>query len=114
MGLLILERKELDSKYEQIKASVETTEIMHKRDQALRLSALAEARRREESLKKAVGVKDECIASVSLSIVSIFKLKKLCLSQLTLSSLFILSWGLFVNYCSSRRPCMRCVQNLLK
>lgn len=64
MGLLILERKELDSKYEQIKASAETTEIMHKRDQALRLSALAEARRREESLKKAVGVKDECIASL--------------------------------------------------
>ena len=66
MGLLILEKKELNSKYEQIKASAEIAEIMHKRDQAVRLSVLAEARRREESLKKTVGVKDECIASVSV------------------------------------------------
>jgi hypothetical protein len=66
MGLLILEKKELNSKYEQIKASAETAEIMHKRDQAVRLSVLAEARRREESLKKTVVVKDECIASVSV------------------------------------------------
>lgn len=65
MGLLILDKKELTSKYEQIKASAETAEIMHKCDQAVRLSALAEARRREESLKKTVEVKDECIASVS-------------------------------------------------
>jgi disulfide oxidoreductase YuzD len=80
MGLLILERKELDSKYEQIKASTETVEIMRKRDQAVHLSALAEARRREDSLKKSVVVKDECIASVSLSIVAIFKLQKLSFS----------------------------------
>ncbi|GMY11981.1 protein CROWDED NUCLEI 4 [Fagus crenata] len=64
MGLLILERKELTSKYEQIKASEETTEIMHRRDQAVHLSALAGARKREESLKKTIGVKDECIASL--------------------------------------------------
>lgn len=64
MGLLLLERKELTSKYEQIKASEETTEIMHKRDQAMHLSALAEARKREEMLKKAIVVKDECIASL--------------------------------------------------
>jgi len=85
MGLLLLERKELTSKYEQIKASEETTEIMHKRDQAMHLSALAEARKREERLKKAVVVKDECIASVSLSIMVILKLKKVCLSHMTLS-----------------------------
>ncbi|XP_075653319.1 protein CROWDED NUCLEI 4-like [Castanea sativa] len=64
MGLLLLERKELTSKYEQIKASEETNEIMHKRDQALHLSALSEAKKREERLKKAIGVKDECIASL--------------------------------------------------
>eukprot|EP00257_Ricinus_communis_P022105 XP_015581746.1 protein CROWDED NUCLEI 4 [Ricinus communis] len=64
MGLLILERKELASNCEQIKTSAETTELKHKRDQAAHLSALAEARKREESLKKALGVEKECIASI--------------------------------------------------
>lgn len=71
MGLLLLEKKELDSKYEQIKTSADTAEIMHMRDQAVHLSALAGSRKREENLKRAVGVKDECIASVSLSIVAV-------------------------------------------
>ncbi|KAF2295644.1 hypothetical protein GH714_033398 [Hevea brasiliensis] len=64
MGLLILERKEFASKYEQIKASAEAAELKHKRDQVAHLSSLAEARKREESLKKAVGVEKECIASI--------------------------------------------------
>lgn len=66
MGLLLLEKKEFDSKYEQVKlkSSTEVAEIMHKRDQAAHLSALAEARKREENLKKALGVEKECIASV--------------------------------------------------
>ena len=64
MGLLILERKELAFKYEQIKASAEASEIMHKRNQAAHISALAEAKKREDGLKKALGVEKECIASV--------------------------------------------------
>ncbi|XWS41723.1 hypothetical protein CRYUN_Cryun17cG0107300 [Craigia yunnanensis] len=64
MGLLILERKELASKYEQIKASAEASEIMHKRDQAAHISALAEAKKREDGLKKALGVEKECISSI--------------------------------------------------
>ncbi|GLT46845.1 hypothetical protein SLA2020_205750 [Shorea laevis] len=66
MGLLLLEKKEFDSKYEQVKlkSSAEVAEIMHKRDQAAHLSALAEARKREENLKKALGVEKECIASL--------------------------------------------------
>ncbi|XWS45087.1 hypothetical protein CRYUN_Cryun15aG0106600 [Craigia yunnanensis] len=64
MGLLIFERKELASKYEQIKASAEASEIMHKRDQAAHISALAEAKKREDGLKKALGVEKECIASI--------------------------------------------------
>ncbi|XVE82980.1 hypothetical protein DITRI_Ditri16bG0049500 [Diplodiscus trichospermus] len=64
MGLLILERKELASKYEQIKASAEAIEMMHKRNQAAHISALAEAKKREEGLKKALGVEKECIASI--------------------------------------------------
>lgn len=66
MGLLILERKDLTSKYEQMKAAAETAEILSKRDEAAKLSSLAEAKKREESLKKVIGVKEECITSVSL------------------------------------------------
>lgn len=64
MSLLILERKELNSECEKIKSTLETAEIFRKRDQAAHLSALAEVRKREESLRKTVGVKEECIASV--------------------------------------------------
>ncbi|GLT44235.1 hypothetical protein SLA2020_181440 [Shorea laevis] len=64
MGLLLLEKKELTSKYEQVKSSAETAEIVQKCGQAAHLSALAEARKREENLKKALGVEKECIASI--------------------------------------------------
>ncbi|KAI4315109.1 hypothetical protein L6164_027955 [Bauhinia variegata] len=64
MGLLILEKKELASKYEQVMVSAESSDLLRKHDSAVHLSALSEARRREENLKKAVGVKDECITSL--------------------------------------------------
>lgn len=64
MGLLILERKELASDYEQMKSKAETAELMYRRDQAAHLSALTEAKKREDSLKKAIGIKEECIASL--------------------------------------------------
>lgn len=66
MGLLILENKELTSRLEQVKASVDAAELKRKRDQAAHVSALAEARKREDSLKKALGVEKECIANVSM------------------------------------------------
>lgn len=65
MSLLKLENKELTSRFEQIKASVDAAGLKYKRDQAAHASALAEARKREEGLKKALGVEKECIASVS-------------------------------------------------
>ncbi|XP_043714451.1 protein CROWDED NUCLEI 4-like [Telopea speciosissima] len=64
MGLLILERKEWVSKYEEVKAAADAAEINYKREQAARSTALAEARIREESLKKALGVEKECIANI--------------------------------------------------
>ncbi|OVA14566.1 hypothetical protein BVC80_1811g31 [Macleaya cordata] len=64
MGLLILERKDWTSKYEEVKASADSAEMKHKLDQAAHISALAEARKREESLKKALGIEKECIANI--------------------------------------------------
>lgn len=65
MGLLILERKELLSKYEQIKASSDSTEVIYKREDAKRLSSLAEAHKREKSLEKLLGIQKECVSNVS-------------------------------------------------
>nr|XP_029116400.1 protein CROWDED NUCLEI 4 isoform X2 [Elaeis guineensis] len=64
MGLLILERKEWTSKYEQVKASAESAEIVYQREKAAHLSAIAEARKREESLKKALGIEKECVTNI--------------------------------------------------
>ncbi|XP_057491664.1 protein CROWDED NUCLEI 4-like [Actinidia eriantha] len=64
MGLLILERKEWESKNEQIKASAESAELMYRRDKAAHASALAEAKKREENLKKALEIEKECVANI--------------------------------------------------
>ncbi|XP_057951774.1 protein CROWDED NUCLEI 4 isoform X1 [Malania oleifera] len=64
MGLLILERKEWASKHEQVKSSAESAELRYKCEQAAHSSALAEAKKREDSLKKALGVEKECIANI--------------------------------------------------
>lgn len=64
MGLLILEKKELASKYEQVTAFAESSQLAHKHESAMNKSALTESRKREECLKKTVGVKDACIASL--------------------------------------------------
>jgi len=65
MGLLLLEKNELSSQYEEIKASVDESDLTHMREKSAYVSALAEAKKREESLKKDVGIAKECISSVS-------------------------------------------------
>lgn len=67
MGLLILERKDYASKYEESRFSVESIEVKHMRDQSALTSALVEARKREDNLKKALGVEKECVVNVSLT-----------------------------------------------
>lgn len=112
MGLLILEKKELASKYEQIKASAEAAELLQKHDQASHLSAIAEARKREESLKKTLGVEKECIASVRYH-------QDHCLVEVNclfphFPTIFFFFFHLLPGFCSLRRPCMKYVQNLPK
>lgn len=64
LGLILLERKELTSKYEQLKASFEATEIILKRERASQQSALSETRKREENLKKNLAIQKECISNL--------------------------------------------------
>lgn len=85
MGLLILERKEWAAKYEQIKTEAESAEIVYKRDQSAHSSALAEARKREDSLKKALEIEKECIANVSLWFGFSINWSKFLLTDLILS-----------------------------
>ncbi|KAK4798112.1 hypothetical protein SAY86_030438 [Trapa natans] len=64
MDLLRMDNKELTSRFEQIKVSADAAGLKYKRDQAAHVSLLAEARKREENLKKALGVEKECMASI--------------------------------------------------
>lgn len=64
LGLVLLERKELTLKHEQLRASSESAEIMYKRERASQQSALAEARKREENLKKSLGIQKEFVANL--------------------------------------------------
>ncbi|GAB4847136.1 hypothetical protein Ancab_026147 [Ancistrocladus abbreviatus] len=64
MGLLILEKKDWVSKYEQVELSAESAETALKRDQVTVSSALAEARKREDNLKKALGIEKELVANI--------------------------------------------------
>lgn len=64
LGLLLLERKEWTAKYEQVKTSADSAEALHKRNQAAHLSALSEARKREENLKKALAVEKLCVTNI--------------------------------------------------
>jgi hypothetical protein len=64
LGLILLERKELESENEKLKASSLATEIMLKRERASHQSALVETRKREDNLKKSLGIQKECVANV--------------------------------------------------
>lgn len=64
MGLLLLERKEWVSKYDQLKVATDAAELKYKLEQAARASDLAKAKKREDALNKALGVEKECVANV--------------------------------------------------
>ncbi|KAM0006218.1 putative protein crowded nuclei [Helianthus debilis subsp. tardiflorus] len=64
MGIMIIEKKEWVANYEQMKSTAEMAELILKREQSIHTAALAEAKLREEKLKKALGIEMECVSNM--------------------------------------------------